>query len=65
MQHRLRDLEIWKNTHFWESSFFEAVETERKTLSSDIQTGVLDWSQISNDQRIVVMKDEENIVSHY
>lgn len=65
LQHRLRDLEIWKNSHFWEASFFEAVENERRTLPERIQTGALDWDSTKNDERIVVMRDEENIVSSH
>eukprot|EP00026_Physarum_polycephalum_P000799 Phypoly_transcript_00800.p1 GENE.Phypoly_transcript_00800~~Phypoly_transcript_00800.p1 ORF type:complete len:1292 (+),score=205.60 Phypoly_transcript_00800:90-3965(+) len=62
LQNRLRDLEIWKNSHFWEASFFEAVETERKTLPEKVRHGVHDWDLLKNDERMDVLHDEENII---
>jgi hypothetical protein len=56
-------LAIWKNSHFWEASFFEAVETERKTLPEKVRSGVHDWDLLKNDERMDVLRDEENIVS--
>lgn len=64
LQNRLRDLDIWKNNHFWEASFFEAVETERKNLPEKLQIGGFDWETLSNNERMDVLRDEENIISY-
>ncbi len=63
MQHQLKDLDIWQNNHYWEASFFEAIEEERKNLPDKIQNGDYDWDTLSNEERVDVLREEENIVS--
>eukprot|EP01132_Coremiostelium_polycephalum_P000769 gene769-954_t len=58
------NLDLWKNIHFWESSFFDSTQTLRKEkLPSDFNDVYIDdWEKMNSDTQKESIEKEEDIL---
>jgi len=59
---RLSACEIWKNTNFWESTFFNDLQRRRADLPLHFRTTLDDWDTFSADQQAAVVQQEEDLL---